>query len=75
MLVLLYRSGEILDNVMQCLFTEKTRQEEKPSGRKKNICRNMKQEKECICMEVERKTIENCQKQGLAQEGNIRQVV
>ncbi len=35
----------------------------------------MKQEKECICMEVERKTIENCQKQGLAQEGNIRQVV
>ncbi len=35
----------------------------------------MKQEKECICMEVERKTIENSQKQGLAQEGNIRQVV
>lgn len=33
MLVLLCGLGEIMDNVMQCLFTEKNRQEEMTSGR------------------------------------------
>lgn len=70
MLVLLCGLGEIMDNVMQCLFTEKTRQEEMTWGRHE-ISVEIWNKRE----NVVRKTIENCQKQGLAQKGNTRLAV